>query len=118
METEEVKQESASEKCSEQKIDNEEFIEANNAEDFTVSFPSDVIKPINKSTVHRICSGQVVLSLAIAVKELIENSLDAGANKIEVRLKEYGSELIEVSDNGSGVRKENFQSLSKYLEYG
>lgn len=116
MENEEVKQDSASEKCSEQKIvDNEEFTKAYNTENSTVSFPADVIKPINKSTVHRICSGQVVLSLAIAVKELIENSLDAGANKIEVRLKEYGSELIEVSDNGSGVRKENFQSLSTYV---
>lgn len=55
----------------------------------------------------------MVLSLAIAVKELIENSIDAGATNIEVRLKEYGSELVEVSDNGCGVKKENFQALSK-----
>ncbi|KAL1129055.1 hypothetical protein AAG570_013587 [Ranatra chinensis] len=70
------------------------------------------IKAINKNSVHRICSGQVVLSLAIAVKELVENSLDAGATVIEVRLKEYGSELIEVSDNGSGVHPDNFQGLT------
>ncbi|KAF2905218.1 hypothetical protein ILUMI_00942 [Ignelater luminosus] len=72
----------------------------------------DVIARINRNTVHRICSGQVVLSLAIAVKELVENAIDASATNIEVRLKEYGSELLEVSDNGSGVRKENFQSLT------
>ncbi len=46
-----------------------------------------VIRPIDKSTVHRICSGQVILDLATAVKELVENSLDAGASNIEVRLE-------------------------------
>ena len=44
-----------------------------------------IIKPIDKGTVHRICSGQVILDLATAVKELVENALDAGATSIEVR---------------------------------
>lgn len=51
--------------------------------------------------------------MATAVKELVENSLDAGAGVIEVRLKEYGSELVEVIDNGTGVQEENFEGLSK-----
>lgn len=42
------------------------------------------IKAIDKATVHRICSGQVILDLATAVKELVENALDAGATSIEV----------------------------------
>ncbi|CAH2091320.1 unnamed protein product [Euphydryas editha] len=70
------------------------------------------IKPISNDTVHRICSGQVVLSLAVAVKELVENSLDAGATNIDVRLKNYGIDLIEVSDNGSGVTEDNFAALT------
>lgn len=41
-----------------------------------------VIKPIDGRSVHQICSGQVVLNLSSAVKELVENSVDAGATNI------------------------------------
>ncbi|XP_052024688.1 mismatch repair endonuclease PMS2 isoform X1 [Apodemus sylvaticus] len=70
------------------------------------------IKPIDGKSVHQICSGQVVLSLSTAVKELIENSIDAGATSIDLRLKDYGVDLIEVSDNGCGVEEENFEGLA------
>ncbi|CAH0584148.1 unnamed protein product [Chrysodeixis includens] len=70
------------------------------------------IKPIASDTVHKICSGQVVVSLAVAVKELVENSLDAGATTIDIRFKNYGIDLIEVSDNGSGVTEDNFAALT------
>ncbi|CAG4950591.1 unnamed protein product [Colias eurytheme] len=73
---------------------------------------SSNIKPIDTNTVHKICSGQVVLSLAVAVKELLENALDAGATNIDIRLKNYGIDLIEVSDNGSGVTEDNFAALT------
>lgn len=53
------------------------------------------------------------MSLAIAMKELVENAIDASANNIEIKLVEYGSELVEVSDNGTGIKKENFQGLSE-----
>ncbi|KAL3143766.1 hypothetical protein ABBQ32_003597 [Trebouxia sp. C0010 RCD-2024] len=71
-----------------------------------------MIQAIDKGVVHRICSGQVILDLATAVKELVENALDAGATTVEVRLKEHGSELIEIADNGSGVDPANYQSLT------
>ncbi|XP_015914046.3 mismatch repair endonuclease PMS2 isoform X2 [Parasteatoda tepidariorum] len=70
------------------------------------------IKPIDRTSVHKICSGQVVLTLATAVKELVENSIDAGATVIDVKLEDYGSKLIEVSDNGKGVKSQDFQSLT------
>ena len=54
----------------------------------------------------------MVLDLAGAVKELVENALDAGATNIEVRLKDYGADTIEVADNGSGVAPENHQALT------
>ena len=43
-----------------------------------------MIRAIDKGVVHRICSGQVILDLATAVKEIVENGLDAGATTIEV----------------------------------
>ncbi|XP_044159563.1 mismatch repair endonuclease PMS2-like isoform X1 [Bufo gargarizans] len=74
--------------------------------------PAKAIKPIDRKSVHQICSGQVVLSLATAVKELLENSIDAGATSIDIKLKEYGADLIEVSDNGCGVEEHNFEGLT------
>lgn len=70
------------------------------------------IKSLDQNTVHRICSGQVVINLANAVKELIENSLDAGAKTIEIRLRQYGSELIEVIDDGPGIAEQDFQTIT------
>jgi DNA mismatch repair protein PMS2 len=60
-----------------------------------------VIQAIDKASVAKICSGQVILDLATAVKELVENALDAGATSVEVRLKEHGLQLIEVSSSSS-----------------
>ncbi|XP_003934288.1 mismatch repair endonuclease PMS2 isoform X1 [Saimiri boliviensis] len=74
--------------------------------------PAKAIRPIDRKSVHQICSGQVVLSLSTAVKELVENSLDAGATNIDLKLKDYGVDLIEVSDNGCGVEEENFEGLT------
>ncbi|KAJ1695199.1 hypothetical protein LUZ63_011897 [Rhynchospora breviuscula] len=73
---------------------------------------SPAIKPINKAVIHRICSGQVILDLSSAVKELVENSLDAGSTVIEISLKEYGEEQFKVIDNGCGISPNNFQSLA------
>uniref|UniRef100_A0A8C1STW5 Mismatch repair endonuclease PMS2 n=1 Tax=Cyprinus carpio TaxID=7962 RepID=A0A8C1STW5_CYPCA len=74
--------------------------------------PLRAIKAIDKQSVHQICSGQVVLSLATAVKELVENSIDAGASNVDVKLKDSGIELVEVSDNGKGVEEQNFEGLT------
>ncbi|XVF72607.1 hypothetical protein PTKIN_Ptkin12aG0134300 [Pterospermum kingtungense] len=73
---------------------------------------SPVIKPINKGVVHRICAGQVILDLSSAVKELVENSLDAGATTVEVALKDYGEEWFQVIDNGCGISPNNFKVVT------
>ncbi|ACO69396.1 DNA mismatch repair protein-MLH2/PMS1/Pms2 family, partial [Micromonas commoda] len=71
------------------------------------------IRPIGASSVHRICSGQVVLDLAGAVKELVENALDAGATNIEVRLRDHGQDSVEVVDNGCGVKSDDLAMMTK-----
>ncbi|KAI8978896.1 hypothetical protein BDB01DRAFT_852128 [Pilobolus umbonatus] len=70
------------------------------------------ITAIDKESVHRICSGQVVLDLCAAVKELVENSIDAGATSIEIKFKEKGINGLEVIDNGSGIDPENYGTLA------
>ncbi len=58
------------------------------------------------STALRISSGQVITSVSSAVKEMLENALDAGADAVEVRLEEFGLDKIVVQDNGGGIRRE------------
>ena len=81
-------------------------------EDLATDAPAREIVAIDRGVVHQICSGQVVLTLATAVKELLENSLDAGATVVDIKLREMGSELIEVSDNGHGVEERNFRGMT------
>ena len=61
------------------------------------------IARLDVDSVRMICSGQVIVDLAAATKELVENALDAGATSIDVRLVEYGTSAIECSDNGCGI---------------
>ncbi|PKI83894.1 ATP-binding mismatch repair protein [Malassezia vespertilionis] len=71
------------------------------------------IVPLARSDVLRIAGAQVVPDMRAAVKELVENALDAGATSIEVRFKEYGLEGIEVVDNGSGIARTDYVSLAR-----
>jgi DNA mismatch repair protein PMS2 len=51
-----------------------------------------------------------------AVKELVENALDAHATSIEVRFKNYGLESLEVVDNGDGIAPENYETIGTFSE--
>ncbi|WVN85388.1 uncharacterized protein L203_100534 [Cryptococcus depauperatus CBS 7841] len=71
-----------------------------------------IIKALEISSIHKIHSGQIVLDLQSAIKELVENSLDAGATNIDVRIKDNGLESVEVSDNGSGIGDKDWEHVA------
>ncbi|KAK8152436.1 hypothetical protein BC567DRAFT_204511 [Phyllosticta citribraziliensis] len=70
------------------------------------------ITPIEGRSVHQIQSGQVIVDLCSVVKELVENSLDAGATSIDVRFKNNGLESIEVQDNGHGIAPADYDTIA------
>ncbi|GAA5949189.1 hypothetical protein JCM10213_008237 [Rhodosporidiobolus nylandii] len=70
------------------------------------------IQAIDRTSVHRLTSGQVVIDLQTAVKELVENALDAGATSIKITFREHGLEAIEVEDNGKGIEKGDWAGIA------
>lgn len=65
------------------------------------------IRLLDTSVINLIAAGEVVDRPASAVKEMVENALDAGATQISVEIRRGGLELIRVSDNGCGMSAEN-----------
>lgn len=68
---------------------------------------SSIIRVLNDQTINKIAAGEVVENPASVVKELVENSLDAGSANICVEIQEGGRQLIRISDDGCGMSSDD-----------
>lgn len=66
-----------------------------------------IIRVLDEHTINKIAAGEVVENAASVVKELVENSIDAGASEICVEIKGGGRQLIRVTDNGCGMNRDD-----------
>ena len=67
----------------------------------------DIINILPKNVANQIAAGEVVQRPASVVKELLENSIDAGSSQITIHIKDSGKTLIQIIDNGKGMSKKD-----------
>ncbi|KPU28145.1 DNA mismatch repair protein MutL [Caloranaerobacter sp. TR13] len=67
------------------------------------------IKILDDNTINKIAAGEIIERPASVIKELVENSIDAGATSITIEVKGYGKNYIRVTDNGTGIESDDLE---------
>ena len=68
------------------------------------------IRHLPETLINQIAAGEVIERPFAAVKELVENAIDAGASRIDISLRDGGKSLIVISDNGCGMGQEDLEA--------
>ncbi|KAI9787220.1 MAG: DNA mismatch repair protein [Geoglossum umbratile] len=69
------------------------------------------IKPLDQNVVNKIAAGEIIVAPVHALKELIENAVDAGSTSLEVLVKDGGLKLLQITDNGHGINHDDLPIL-------
>ncbi|KAG8527556.1 uncharacterized protein KY384_007708 [Bacidia gigantensis] len=69
------------------------------------------IKALDQDVVNKIAAGEIIVAPVHALKELIENAVDAGSTAVEIAVKDGGLKLLQITDNGHGIHREDLSIL-------